>query len=168
MMIRWSRALSDRSSPRVVTRGAFCVPADYERSEGNKSRAAQAAGLNCDKRCHVCTDGQLLDNPSGRSLSNFADRYRIKFSEGLSHGNEYRAGFRVVAFIHDEVLIELPVESDLTASALRVDRILCESMEQLTGSVPIACEYALSDRWYKAAEAVFDENGRLCLWSPKK
>jgi len=80
----------------------------------------------------------------------------------------YRAGFRVVAFIHDEVLIELPVESDLTASALRVDRILCESMEQLTGSVPIACEYALSDRWYKAAEAVFDENGRLCLWNPKK
>jgi hypothetical protein len=80
----------------------------------------------------------------------------------------YRAGFRVVAFIHDEFLIELPLEGDHTEAASRVDRILCESMEQLTGSVPISCEYALSNRWFKAAEAVFDESGKLCLWNPEK
>jgi DNA polymerase I-like protein with 3'-5' exonuclease and polymerase domains len=80
----------------------------------------------------------------------------------------YRAGFRVVAFIHDEVLIELPIDSDHTTAASRIDRILCESMEQLTGSVPVACEYSLSNRWYKASEAVFDENGKLCVWSPEK
>ena len=81
--------------------------------------------------------------------------------------NLFRSGFRVVAFIHDEFLIELPVDSDHTQAAKRVDRILCESMEQLTGTIPIVTEFALSDRWYKAAEAVFDDQGRLQLWRPK-
>jgi hypothetical protein len=79
----------------------------------------------------------------------------------------YRAGFRTVAFVHDEALIELSIDSDHTEAAKRIDRILCESMEQLTGTIPVACEYALSDRWYKAAEAVSDDQGRLCLWTPK-
>lgn len=77
----------------------------------------------------------------------------------------YRAGFRVVAFVHDEVLIELPRSAPHTEEARRIDQILCDSMQQFTGSIPIACEYALSDRWYKQAEAVFDDQGRLCLWN---
>lgn len=76
----------------------------------------------------------------------------------------YRAGFRSVAFVHDEVLIELPQSANHTEEAKRIDHILCDSMQQLTGSIPIACEYALSDRWYKQAEAVFDENGKLKPW----
>lgn len=78
----------------------------------------------------------------------------------------YRAGFRTVAFVHDEALIELPEEADHTEEAKRIDSILCEAMEQLTGSVPIACEYALADRWYKGAEAIFDDQGRLRRWLP--
>lgn len=78
----------------------------------------------------------------------------------------YRAGFRSVAFVHDEVLIELPRSANHAEEARRIDRILCDSMQQLTGSIPIACEYALSDRWYKQAEVVFDDQGRLCLWTP--
>lgn len=80
----------------------------------------------------------------------------------------YRAGYRSVAFVHDEVLIELPIDSDHTTEAVRIDRILCNAMKGLTGSVPIACEYALSDRWYKEAAAVFDENGRLQRWEPEQ
>jgi DNA polymerase I-like protein with 3'-5' exonuclease and polymerase domains len=79
----------------------------------------------------------------------------------------YRAGFRAVAFVHDEVLIELPIDADHTEQARRIDRILCETMEELTGSVPVACEFALSDRWYKAAEAVFDAKGKLQRWKPQ-
>lgn len=82
--------------------------------------------------------------------------------------NLFRSGFRVVAFIHDEFLIELPVDSDHTEEAFRIDRILCESMERLSGSVPISCEYALSERWYKEAEAVFDDRKKLRLWKPRE
>lgn len=80
----------------------------------------------------------------------------------------YRAGFKSVAFIHDEVLIELPADSDHTEQAKRINSILCETMQELTGSIPIACEFALSNRWFKAAEAVFDGSGKLQLWNPKK
>ena len=52
-------------------------------------------------------------------------------------------------------------------AAKRIDRILCETMEELTGSVPVACEFALADRWYKAAEAVFDAKGQLQRWKPQ-
>lgn len=75
----------------------------------------------------------------------------------------YREGFRCVAFVHDEVIVEIPIEADHTAQAEAIDSILCESMATLTGEIPIACEYALADRWYKGAEAVF-AGGKLKLW----
>jgi hypothetical protein len=59
------------------------------------------------------------------------------------------------------------IDVDHTEAAKRIDRILCEIMEELTGSIPIACEYAFSDRWYKAAEAVFDAEGKLQRWKPE-
>lgn len=77
----------------------------------------------------------------------------------------YREGYRSVAFIHDEVLIEIPKDADFTAEAESIDRILCESMETLTGDIPIECEFSLANRWFKQAEAVF-ENGRLTPWEP--
>lgn len=75
----------------------------------------------------------------------------------------YREGFRCVAFIHDEVLIELPKDADHTTEAKKIDSILCEEMESLTGDVPIACEYSLADRWYKQSEKVLSA-GRLICW----
>ena len=40
-------------------------------------------------------------------------------------------------------------------------------MEQVTGTVPVACEYSLSYRWSKDAEAVWDEDGKLVPWGEK-
>jgi DNA adenine methylase len=77
-----------------------------------------------------------------------------------------KSGYRVVAFIHDEMLIELPVDCDHAAEASRIEQIMCESMELVTGSVPVACEYSLSTRWYKQATAVL-EDGKLGLWEPE-
>jgi DNA polymerase I-like protein with 3'-5' exonuclease and polymerase domains len=85
----------------------------------------------------------------------------------LALWNLYQAGYRVVAFVHDEVLVEIPKRCDLEVTANEIDRILCESMEEFTGNVPVTCEFALSDRWSKQAEAVFDESGRLQVWSPR-
>jgi hypothetical protein len=66
-----------------------------------------------------------------------------------------RAGYRVVAFIHDEFVIELPEEADHGAEAARIESILNRFMESVTGGVPVDCEYALSRRWSKKAKAVF-------------
>jgi hypothetical protein len=72
-----------------------------------------------------------------------------------------REGYRVVAFIHDEFVIELPEGADHTAEARKVEAILNTSMERVTGGVPVACEYALARRWSKRAKATYDEVGRL-------
>lgn len=79
----------------------------------------------------------------------------------------FLAGFRTVAFIHDEMLIELPADADHTALARQIDQIMCDAMAELTGNVPIACEYALAERWSKKAKKVVDSDGRLQLWQPQ-
>jgi DNA polymerase I-like protein with 3'-5' exonuclease and polymerase domains len=76
------------------------------------------------------------------------------------------AGYRIVAFVHDEFIIELPAEADHTAQAKQVERICCQAMQQLVGDIPIECEYGLADRWYKQATAVWDAEGRLIPWQP--
>jgi DNA polymerase I-like protein with 3'-5' exonuclease and polymerase domains len=72
-----------------------------------------------------------------------------------------KAGYRVVAFIHDEFVIELPEGADHTREAKAIENILNHSMERVTGDIPVACEYALARRWSKAAKAEFDRAGRL-------
>jgi DNA polymerase I-like protein with 3'-5' exonuclease and polymerase domains len=75
-----------------------------------------------------------------------------------------REGYRVVAFVHDEVVIELADDADHAAEAKRVEQIMNSSMESVTGNVPVACEYVLCRRWSKNAKTVFDQSGRLAPW----
>ncbi|MFN9603687.1 MAG: DNA polymerase, partial [Planctomycetota bacterium] len=77
-----------------------------------------------------------------------------------------RAGYRVVAFVHDEFIIELPADADHTAQAGHVEHICCQAMQQLVGTIPVECEYALAERWYKQATAVRDPDGKLIPWQP--
>lgn len=77
------------------------------------------------------------------------------------------AGYRVVAFIHDEVLIELPVDADHDVKSKEVVMIMCDAMQEVTGNVPVSCgEPTLMACWSKDAKAVYDESGRLVVWSP--
>jgi len=84
----------------------------------------------------------------------------------LAMWNLLLAGYRVVAFVHDEFVIELPVDADHTQEAQRINAICCGSMQQVVGDIPIACEFSLSDRWYKQATAVWDADGTLKIWQP--
>lgn len=77
-----------------------------------------------------------------------------------------RRGFRVVAFIHDEFLIELPEQGDHRAMAEQISGILCESMERVLDGVPAGCSYALMRRWFKSAKPAYDGSGNLIPWEP--
>jgi DNA polymerase I-like protein with 3'-5' exonuclease and polymerase domains len=77
-----------------------------------------------------------------------------------------KAGYRIAAFVHDEFVIELPAQADHTAAAQQVEHICCSAMQQLLGDIPVSCEYALADRWYKQAAAVTDNAGKLTTWQP--
>jgi DNA adenine methylase len=78
-----------------------------------------------------------------------------------------RAGYRVVGFVHDEVLVELPDRGGWVplAEAEAVVKIMKRAMERLTGGVPVGCEFALSRRWSKSARAIV-EGERLLAWEP--
>jgi hypothetical protein len=52
------------------------------------------------------------------------------------------------------------------AEARRVDEICRRVMGELTPGVPIETEYALTSRWSKAAQAVYDSEGRLIPCEP--
>ena len=78
-----------------------------------------------------------------------------------------REGYRVVAFIHDEFLIELPDEGGFVSEkeVLRVKDILCAEMEKVLVGVPVACEATLSTCWSKDAKLIV-RDGRVYPWSP--
>ena len=80
----------------------------------------------------------------------------------------YRDGFRTVAFIHDEVVVELREEADHAIEAEAVVRLMTDSMaEVMESDIPIEVDFSLSRRWWKEAEEVRSATGELCLWSPE-
>ena len=80
-----------------------------------------------------------------------------------------REGFRVVGFVHDEVLVELPDEGGYVSeeNVRRVEEIMCDSMAKvLVGGIPVACESTLSERWSKKAKLIC-QDGKVYPWEPK-
>jgi DNA polymerase-1 len=75
-------------------------------------------------------------------------------------------GCRMVAFIHDEIGIEAPIGQHHEA-AVELERVMNEAMKWAMPDVPATSSPAVSERWYKGADAVL-ENGRYVPWRPKK
>lgn len=76
-----------------------------------------------------------------------------------------QAGYRIVAFIHDEFIIELSKLDNINQAAAEIENICKQSMQPFVPGIPVECEYALTQRWDKAAQAVRDEKGQLQVWS---
>ena len=72
---------------------------------------------------------------------------------------------RPVAFIHDELILEVP-EASVDAAARLLCTIMQEAMEIYIPDVKIGVEAVAMARWYKNAEPVF-EDGMLVLWTPE-
>lgn len=77
-----------------------------------------------------------------------------------------RQGVRIVAFIHDEIVIEVPEDSDLDAAAEQLKRSMIDAMRLVCPDVPIevsapAASYTLT----KHAKAVYDHKHRLVPWT---
>jgi DNA polymerase I len=73
---------------------------------------------------------------------------------------------RPVVFLHDEILSEIR-EGVAHEAAHRKADIMVEAMREVVPDVQITAKPALCRRWFKGAEEVFDEKGRLQPWSPE-
>jgi len=74
-------------------------------------------------------------------------------------------GSRPVVFIHDEIIAETP-RAGAHEAAKRLEVVMVEEMSRYTPDVPARATAHLMERWYKDAEPVFDEAGRLVPWRP--
>jgi hypothetical protein len=75
-----------------------------------------------------------------------------------------KAGLEPVAFLHDEIMIQTPIE-EAQERANRLGNIMVRTMERYTPDIRVRATPVLMERWYKGAEAVY-ENGNLCPWRP--
>jgi DNA polymerase I-like protein with 3'-5' exonuclease and polymerase domains len=82
----------------------------------------------------------------------------------LAMWNLIKAGYRVVAFVHDEFVIELNKIDYVDQAVEEIPQICSESMQPFVPGIPVSCEFALTRCWSKQAEAVWDEAGRLQVW----
>ena len=77
-------------------------------------------------------------------------------------------GSRLCIFAHDETIIDVPNDKDLHAAAYRQRDIMVEEMAKVCPDVRVSAEPAAMTYWRKEAETVFDSEGRLTPWEPKK
>ncbi|MBP3956857.1 hypothetical protein J8F10_16415 [Gemmata sp. G18] len=107
-----------------------------------------------------------------RAGASYTARHNTIFQGPASDGAKlalwrvWRAGYRVVNFVHDQLLVEVPAGADLAAHAERIKVEMIAGMADVVPEVKVDVDFAASERWHKKAKAVFDANGRLVPWVP--
>ena len=126
------------------------------------------AGSNQQMYQAVTLTGRLRRYCSFNSACNYPFQGLAADGAKVALWQLYKAGFKVVNFIHDEVIVELPEDSAVEQLAV-IEKIMADAMcEILPDMSRIKTESALMRRWYKEAEAVYDQSGKLTVWEPKE
>lgn len=76
-------------------------------------------------------------------------------------------GSRPLLDLHDEIFLELREDRAHEAAFRARDIFVRTCNGSYFPDVPVSAEPALMRRWYKAADTVFDDNGRLTCWEPE-
>jgi hypothetical protein len=93
-----------------------------------------------------------------RAKATYTERRNCLFQGPASDGAKlalyrlWRSGLKVVAFIHDEVVVEVDEAADLAAVKAQIDGILIEAMREVCPDLPIEVEGTFRRRWGKNKE----------------
>jgi len=74
---------------------------------------------------------------------------------------------RPVAFIHDEIIFELPDDANASATADRLTEIMISAMQRVMPDVPVRAEPCLTTQWSKKAESHRGPDGLWSVWTPQ-
>jgi DNA polymerase I-like protein with 3'-5' exonuclease and polymerase domains len=75
-------------------------------------------------------------------------------------------GSRIVAFVHDELVLESP-EARAPEAADRLAKVMQDAASKWMPDLNLHADAHLMRRWYKSAGPVRDQSGRLVPWEPK-
>jgi DNA polymerase I-like protein with 3'-5' exonuclease and polymerase domains len=95
-----------------------------------------------------------------RARASYTARRNTCFQGAASDGAKlslyrlWRAGFTVVAFIHDEVVVEVDEAADLAAARREIDGILVGAMKEICPDILIEVEGSFRRRWGKEKDDV--------------
>lgn len=76
-----------------------------------------------------------------------------------------RASFRVVNFIHDEFIVEVPECTDYREVGNSIEKIIVEAMTAVVPDVAIRADWVVTDRWYKGAKKIETANGSVGVFT---
>jgi len=142
---RASRKYSYMSPLGMLRAGCdFCAAANGAALQTPSSEASKIAIYNSVRGCYDWTRNSLLYPDQQGVTCNF------------------------LAFIHDELLSELRDDSMAHDRAFEISNQMIAAMRIITPDVQVKNEPTLMRRWDKAAETVYDANGRLYPWEPKQ
>jgi hypothetical protein len=79
-------------------------------------------------------------------------------------GNGALLGARPVNMVHDELVLEVPITSDLHQCGEDLNQIFSREFNRMCEDYPTDAEAVASSVWSKKAKRVLDENGRLKVW----
>lgn len=77
-------------------------------------------------------------------------------------------GSRIVNFVHDEFICEVPDDHLASERAHRLAELMVVGATPFLPDVPPVVEPLLARKWSKKAKQVKDQSGRLVPWEPKK
>lgn len=80
----------------------------------------------------------------------------------------WKAGFKIVNVIHDEVMLEVPIHSAYESIVADIEHHMRNGIEEIVSGMKIRVESVVTTRWSKSAEKIHDEQGRLAAWSPSE
>lgn len=108
-----------------------------------------------------------------RAAATYAARHNTIFQGLAADGSKlalwrlWRAGYRIVNFIHDEVVIEVPADADLDRAVGEISDLMTAGMREVVPDVRVTVEAHAATAWSKGGEAVRDGSGRLIPWDPE-
>lgn len=77
-------------------------------------------------------------------------------------------GTKTLAFVHDELLVEVPEDDMLTKRCKELERVMCAAYNRFTPDVPVSAEATAMRVWSKKAKTVYDASGNIVVWEPKR
>jgi len=120
----------------------------------------------------ACANGLGLQTPSADgALTSIISVMRACYTGHRSTILAPVQGKRVcqpTMFVHDELIGEVVDDEHAHERLMEVKRLMIEAMRLVTPDVAVNANPCLMRRWDKAAEGVYDSDGRLTVWTPAK